>query len=164
MTYHKILVAIDRSSQADFVIDQVIDLAEKEKAELMLFNAIQVEALAEISPMVGTGMGLSPSLGREIPELQQQRLQVQVEQTNEILQRYAEMAIARNIPTTCHHSVGDPGVLTCELARSWGANLIVVGRRGRTGMAELFLGSVSNYITHHAPCSVLIVQGALPVS
>jgi nucleotide-binding universal stress UspA family protein len=164
MTYHKILAAIDRSPQSDFVIEQVLDLAEKEKAELMLFHAIQVEALAEISPLVGTGMGLSPSLGREIPELQRQRLDEQVQKTKEILQEYASMAMARNIPTICHHSVGDPGVLSCELAKSWGANLIVVGRRGRKGMTELLLGSVSNYITHHAPCSVLIVQGALPVT
>ncbi|MCT7957889.1 universal stress protein [Laspinema palackyanum] len=164
MTYHKILAAIDRSPQSDFVIEQVLDLAEKEKAELMLFHAIQVEALAEISPMVGTGMGLSPSLGREIPELQRQRLDGQVQKTKEILQEYASMAMARNIPTICHHSVGDPGVVSCELAKSWGANLIVVGRRGRKGMTELLLGSVSNYITHHAPCSVLIVQGALPVT
>jgi nucleotide-binding universal stress UspA family protein len=164
MTYHKILVSIDRSPQTDFVIDQVLDLAIKEQAELMLFHAIQVEAMAEISPMVGTGMGLGPSLGRDIPELQQQRLEAQVQQTKEMLQEYAQLAIAQNIPTICHHSVGDPGVLVCELAKSWSANLIVVGRRGRKGMTELFLGSVSNYITHHAPCSVLIVQGALPVS
>lgn len=164
MTYHKILVAIDHSAQSDFVLDQVIDLATKEQAELMLFHAIQVEALAEISPMVGTGMGLSPSMGREIPEIQQQRLEAQVQTTKEILQGYAEKAMARDIPTICHHQVGDPGVLACELAKSWGANLIVVGRRGRKGMTELFLGSVSNYITHNAPCSVLIVQGALPAS
>lgn len=164
MTYHKILVAIDRSAQSDFVIDQVIDLAAKEQAELMLFHAIQVEALAEISPMVGTGMGLSPSIGRELPELQQQRLEAQVRTTKETLQEYADKAMAHNIPTICDHRVGDPGVLACELAKSWGANLIVVGRRGRKGMTELFLGSVSNYITHHAPCSVLIVQGALPVA
>jgi hypothetical protein len=34
-----------------------------------------------------------------------------------------------------------------------------MGRRGRTGISELLLGSVSNYVTHHATCSVLIVQG-----
>jgi nucleotide-binding universal stress UspA family protein len=33
-----------------------------------------------------------------------------------------------------------------------------MGRRGRTGLSELFLGSVSNYVTHHAPCSVLTLK------
>ncbi|MGC1393382.1 MAG: universal stress protein [Coleofasciculaceae cyanobacterium] len=36
--------------------------------------------------------------------------------------------------------------------------MVVVGRRGRTGLAEAFLGSVSNYVVHHAPCSVLVIQ------
>ncbi len=42
--------------------------------------------------------------------------------------------------------------------RIGGADLIVLGRRGRTGLAEALLGSVSNYVLHHAPCSVLVVQ------
>ncbi|MDB9482953.1 universal stress protein, partial [Dolichospermum circinale CS-537/05] len=40
--------------------------------------------------------------------------------------------------------------------------LIMMGRRGRSGLAEFFLGSQSNYVLHHAPCSVQIVH--LPVS
>ncbi|RMG10302.1 MAG: universal stress protein, partial [Cyanobacteria bacterium J055] len=37
--------------------------------------------------------------------------------------------------------------------------LIIVGRRGRQGIEEAVLGSVSNYVVHHAPCSVLAIQG-----
>ncbi len=33
-----------------------------------------------------------------------------------------------------------------------------MGSRGLKGLKEMFLGSVSNYVTHHAPCSVLIVR------
>ncbi|MCZ8054719.1 MAG: universal stress protein, partial [Microcystis sp. LE19-12.2C] len=46
----------------------------------------------------------------------------------------------------------------CKVAREENIDLIVIGRRGRSGLGELFLGSVSNYVLHHAPCSVLIVQ------
>ncbi|WP_442949349.1 universal stress protein [Nostoc sp.] len=42
---------------------------------------------------------------------------------------------------------------------SWGADLIVLGRRGLKGFAELLAGSVSNHVVHHSPCSVLVVQG-----
>ncbi|MGL5078438.1 MAG: universal stress protein, partial [Waterburya sp.] len=33
--------------------------------------------------------------------------------------------------------------------------------RGLKGLKEMFLGSVSNYVTHHAPCSVLILRSAV---
>ena len=39
--------------------------------------------------------------------------------------------------------------------------MIVVGSRGLKGLKEMFLGSVSNYVTHHAPCSVLIVRSEI---
>lgn len=34
-----------------------------------------------------------------------------------------------------------------------------MGRRGHKGLSEILLGSVSNYVVHHAPCSVLVLQG-----
>ena len=55
-------------------------------------------------------------------------------------------------------SLGYPGRNICEEAQTWSADLILVGSRGLTGVQEMFLGSISNYVTHHAPCSVLIVR------
>lgn len=162
MTYHKILVAIDNSAESEIVFQQAIDLAQKEKAQLMVFHAIQVEAIAEMAPMIGTGMGLVPSTTRPIPELQNQQVQAQIDRAKEFVRTYGDRAESLGVPTEFHHQIGDPGDLVCQLAKSWGANLIVVGRRGRRGMAEIFLGSVSNHVTHHAPCSVLVVQGAIP--
>lgn len=54
--------------------------------------------------------------------------------------------------------------MICDVARSWKADLIVLGRRGYSGVKELFLGSVSNYVLHHTPCSILTVQGAVPLT
>ena len=53
---------------------------------------------------------------------------------------------------------GSPGRDICDLAQAWSADLILIGSRGLSGIKEVFLGSVSNYVTHHAPCSVLIVH------
>ncbi|MEY3330640.1 MAG: hypothetical protein RLZZ115_3525 [Cyanobacteriota bacterium] len=44
------------------------------------------------------------------------------------------------------------------MTKKWGADLVIVGRRNRSELAELFLGSVSNYVVHHVKCSVLVVQ------
>jgi nucleotide-binding universal stress UspA family protein len=162
MTYHKILVAIDRSPLADLVLDQAVDLAQKESAQMMVFHTVEIEATANVPPVVGTGMGLVPSTGRTIPEVQRQRIDAQNEQAQEYLRTCADKAAARGIATEYDRKVGDPGSLICQEAVSWGADLIVVGRRGRKGMREMLLGSVSNHVIHNAPCSVLVVQGLVP--
>ena len=55
--------------------------------------------------------------------------------------------------------LGNPGSVICDAAREWGADLIVVGRRGYKGLTEVLLGSVSSHVVRNAHCSVLIVQG-----
>jgi nucleotide-binding universal stress UspA family protein len=44
------------------------------------------------------------------------------------------------------------------VAEETGADLIVVGNKGMTGAERFLLGSVPNKVSHHAPCSVLIVR------
>jgi nucleotide-binding universal stress UspA family protein len=53
---------------------------------------------------------------------------------------------------------GEPGPAIIEAAASEGADLIVVGTRGRSRFERLVLGSVSDHIVRHAPCPVLIVR------
>jgi nucleotide-binding universal stress UspA family protein len=52
---------------------------------------------------------------------------------------------------------GNPDEQIVELAREWGADLIVVGSHGR-GFWGRLIGSVSDAVVHHAPCSVLVVR------
>ncbi len=52
----------------------------------------------------------------------------------------------------------------CSLARTWNADLVVVGRRGLSRVNELLRNSVSNYILHHAACPVLVVHHQASVS
>ena len=38
-------------------------------------------------------------------------------------------------------------------------DLIIIGRRGRTGFAHLLLGGTAEYVLRHAPCPALVVRG-----
>lgn len=58
-----------------------------------------------------------------------------------------------------HVRTGNPAEVLCDMATHVGADLIVVGNRGMQG-GRRFLGSVPNAVSHHAPCSVLIVDTA----
>jgi len=53
---------------------------------------------------------------------------------------------------------GRAGPCLAAIARRESADLIVTGRRGLTGMAELVLGSVSYYLTYHASCPVAVMR------
>jgi len=53
---------------------------------------------------------------------------------------------------------GDPADAILDVAEERGSDLIVVGNRGMTGAKRFLLGSVPNKVSHHAPCSVLIIR------
>ena len=112
------------------------------------------------------GMPMPTSFGREYyTGLSSKALGIYQQQYKEfenqglkLLQILADQAISTGISTEFSQNHGNPGQTICDLAINWQADLIVMGRRGRSGINELILGSVSNYVLHHACCSVLVVQ------
>ncbi len=56
---------------------------------------------------------------------------------------------------------GEPATAICELAKDLSAQAIVLGSRGRGGLKRAVLGSVSDHVVRHAPCTVM-VTGQLP--
>ena len=62
-----------------------------------------------------------------------------------------EVAIAEYV------TIGHPAQEICAYAKQQGHDLVVMGTRGRSEVRELFLGSVSQAVLHHAPCPVLVV-------
>lgn len=53
---------------------------------------------------------------------------------------------------------GDPGPAVVDEAKGWGADLIVIGSRGHSGLRRLLEGSVSHYVVDHAHCPVEVVH------
>lgn len=63
----------------------------------------------------------------------------------------------KDVDVTTEALGGFPDKTIIDEAKSWNADLIVVGSHGR-GFWGRLLGSVSNGVVHHAPCSVLVVR------
>ena len=62
------------------------------------------------------------------------------------------------IEVQTHPVEGDPADAILNVAEETNADLIVVGNKGMTGARRFLLGSVPNNVSHHAPCSVIIVR------
>jgi nucleotide-binding universal stress UspA family protein len=168
MSFNRILVSMDRDPQQPEILKQAIDLAQEQSANLFLMYSLTVPvaqantppigmAAAGVTAHPGIGMSGNPAAARNLAEGSTEMDQ-ELEQSREWLQRCAQQAIDRGVIAEYECRVGEPGVQTCELADSWNADLVIVGRRGREGLSEALLGSVSNYVVHNAPCSVLVVQ------
>jgi len=163
----KILVALDRSSEAATVLDSAFSLAESGTTEMLLIHFIDW-TMQDVSPWIGIGTLYDVDLSGERYDWGHQRLKQEVDTVNDWLKRLVEKADRLGIDCkyechvgSCNLGIGDkPGGMASQRAKDWNADVIVIGRRGRKNISEMFLGSVSNYVIHHAPCSVLVVQGA----
>ncbi len=156
--FTKILVALDRSEMGQQVFTQALTLAKLTGASLMLQYVMSAEEEGSpYTPML-SGFDYYPGLNSASFEYYQKQWDSFKNEGLQMLQTFCAEANTAGVNAEFTQSLGVPGRLICELARNWNADLIVIGRRGRSGLAELFLGSVSNYVLHHAPCSVQIVH------
>jgi nucleotide-binding universal stress UspA family protein len=80
------------------------------------------------------------------------------EDVDATLKTAAESIEAAGVPVTIHAREGDPADAILDVAEEVSAGLIVVGNKGMTGARRFLLGSVPNKVSHHAPCSVLIIR------
>ena len=80
------------------------------------------------------------------------------EEVDATLSEAAEVATEAGVPNETYARQGDPADAILDVAEERGADLIVVGNKGMTGAKRFLLGSVPNKVSHHAPCSVLIIR------
>lgn len=159
MAFKKVLVAIDRSAQADSVFAQALDLAQHDAAKLLIFHCLNFDThdLSSDNPL------FSVRSRTTTVRIQEEWLLQELDTVDSWLATYVAQAQQAGVAVESMSKVGNPASWIRELAKSWQADLIVMGRRGRSLVTAVLLGSVSNHVIHHAPCSVLIVQGVAPL-
>ena len=159
MLFQKILVAIDNSDTSRAVFERALSLAKQNQASLMLLHVLSGDD--ENSPVwIPTHMDSiywETGAQTDLDNWRKQWETYEQEGLVKLRQLIAE-AHQAGIDAEFRQIAGSPGRHICHLAWSWQADLIIVGNRGRSGVGELLLGSVSNYVLHHAPCSVLTIK------
>jgi nucleotide-binding universal stress UspA family protein len=159
--FHKILVAVDDTEMDRHVFDEAVSIAKVMNARLMLLHVLVLFDEQFLNPLFVEPYLVYPTFHTDAKNQYMTQWEEIKQKGVEFLKSLCDQANAAGVATEVSQNTGDPGQLICQVARSWEADLVVVGRRGYKGLSEFFLGSVSNYVLHHAPCSVLTVQGPI---
>ena len=80
------------------------------------------------------------------------------EDVDATLNEAAEKIKEAGVEVETYARQGDPADAILDVAEEQGADLIIVGNKGMTGAKRFLLGSVPNKVSHHAPCSVMIIR------
>ena len=140
----KILIGVDDSPFSKAAIEHVKGAAWPAGSQFVV-----VSACAPI--WIGPGEMASPG---PIAELNQNQETFHKEIAKEATKTLTDAGLS----ATGRVERGDARSILVEAARHEGADLLVVGSHGRSGMAKLMLGSVATHVIAHAPCSVLVVK------
>ena len=156
--FSKVLVAIDSSAASRRAFASALKLAKGLNAELALVHALDVFDPASPEHPTIPADSYSMALDSMVRETYEKQWAEFVEHFEALLKQKQEEAEALGLTARYSQPYGRPGPAICKAAKTLKADLIVVGSRGYKGLQEMFLGSVSNYIMHHAPCSVTVIH------
>ena len=140
-----ILVPIDFSDQAAVVIDWATHLAEQHSSKILLLHVYHLPV--EFQQIEGAY--LPPDFWSNVKQEAEQQL---ASHSQKIRTHQVEVeALVRE---------GYPATVIIEAAESHGADLIVIGTHGHTGLKHLLLGSIAERVVQKAPCPVLTVKSS----
>jgi len=140
--FTNIVVGTDGSARANAAVEHAMELAAASGATLHIVHAVPRP------PTLGLGYADAVIVVNTRDEL--------LEEGARICGEAAAGAERRAIKAETHTVEGDPADVLIEVASAVGADLVVVGNKGMSGMSRFILGSVPNRVAHHCRCNVLI--------
>ncbi|MBI4277996.1 MAG: universal stress protein [Armatimonadetes bacterium] len=138
--FKRIMVALDGSEPSMAALRVAMDLAVTLGAEL---HAVSVAQVPDYPATVG-----------EVQEAHEEAAQ-RFKSVHDEVHRIAAPA---GVEVVSHILVGHPAETLVTYARREKIDLIALGQRGLSNVQRFFLGSVSDRVAHHAPCTVMIVK------
>ena len=146
----KILLAVDGSTFGDKAAAEVARRPWPADTQVRVLSVVEVPM-----PLAAEPYMLSDQFYVEAEAALRRRAADAAGRAAEVLQRSLE---AQGVRVTAEVIAGSASRVIVEEAEKWGADLIVLGSHGRGFWGRLLLGSVSQAVASHAPCSVEIVR------
>ena len=146
----RILFATDGAKQSDAAIDMLKNFALSDGDEVKIVSVVDM-AIPMAIDIYG---GYLPDTG-ELEKTARENAQKLLERARERIGSHFE---GKNLTISTEVLFGSPESRIVETAEAIHPDLIVLGSHGYSRWERLLLGSVSDSVVHHAPCSVLIVR------
>lgn len=140
--FRTLLVPLDFSTHSDRALDYAIRLGRRLDASLLLLHAYELPAL--VTPLPETPASAGGRLAESLRVAAEEEMAERVRRVERHDLRVRSAVVA-----------GTPAAVICEAAERQGVDLIVMASRGRSGLAHVLLGSVTERTIHRAPCPVL---------
>jgi nucleotide-binding universal stress UspA family protein len=145
-----VLVAVDGSENSDRALDFGLDLAEKYEATVTVLNVSESPAMGAVPLEPTTVSGDSMVLfSKDLRRLHEEILSRAVARAKELNRKVFVSSKLRE---------GDPAMEIVAEAKEGRFDIVVVGHRGSGRVREIFLGNISEKVSHLSPCPVVIVR------
>jgi nucleotide-binding universal stress UspA family protein len=144
--FGSIVVGTDGSETAGEAVRQATELAKKTGSSIDLVSAYEPVSSARLREEA-----------QQVPKDLEWTVNPR-EDVDATLEAAAEQIGEAGVEVQIFAREGDPADAILDVAEERGAGLIVVGNKGMTGAKRFLLGSVPNKVSHHAPCSVMIIR------
>lgn len=149
MSLSTIVVGVDFSPLGERALAHAAALARAHDADVVVVHASGIDA---------GGMYVYEIAGR-VDEPWKAYVHARLEHGRERLRAVADELTAAGLRARPRHAQGFPDASLVEVAEEEGADLIVVGTHGRTGVERWLLGSVAERVVRHAERDVFVVRG-----
>jgi nucleotide-binding universal stress UspA family protein len=154
MMFTRILAAVRNAQGPSPVFEKALELAIDQNAKLMVFHSIESDRT------------------KDHPERSLAATQVDLSDIQNVLstkgntalpekvwiESLSQKAKKRGVEVQWLVEEGRPGKQIVELSQRWKADLVVIGRTRRSSLSDALFGTVSDYVIHHASCSLLLIQ------
>ena len=144
--FGSIVVGTDGSETANEAVRQATELAKSIGASIYLVSAFEP-----------VGNQRLREERQQVPEDMSWMVNER-EDVNATLKEAEEKIKEEGVDVQIFARQGDPADAILDVAEEQNADLIIVGNKGMSGAKRFLLGSVPNKVSHHAPCSVMIIR------
>ena len=145
--FASIVVGTDGSETASEAVGRAVELAQAHGAALHVVSAYAPDS----GPATHGQRAAEPAVAEQWTTAAQAEVAATLEAA-------AALAAQAGVAVETYARPGDAADSILDVAEERGADLIIVGNKGMTGAKRFLLGSVPNKVSHHAPCSVLIIR------